>query len=54
MKKRIVALLISGAMIASMIPAAFAYAGETEGNAAAETEAESASKSAYLLAEGYE
>ena len=54
MKKKIVALLVSGAMVASMVPAISAYAGETEGNAAAETEAESASKSAYLLAEGYE
>jgi acetyl esterase/lipase len=54
MKKTLVALLVSGAMAASMVPSAFAYAGETESNAAAETEAESASKSAYLLAEGYE
>ena len=54
MKKTLVALLVSGAMAASVVPSAFAYAGETEGNAAAETEAESASKSAYLLAEGYE
>ena len=54
MKKKIIAMIVAGAMITSMIPAVTAYAGETEGNVVFKTEAETASKSAYLLAEGYE
>ena len=62
MKKQLVAMIVAGAMVASMVPAVAAYAEEAESAAAGteestdatEDEKKEPSKSAYLLAEGYE
>ena len=62
MKKKLVALLIAGAMVVSMVPSVAVFADEVESPASetdesadsTEDEKEETSKSAHLLADGYE